>query len=425
MKWLVISSVVGVLAGSASALFLTSLAWATETRTAYPKLLYLLPLAGVMVSYLYTKHGANSGKGNNLIIEQIQGGKEEIPLRMAPLILFGTIITHLFGGSAGREGTAVQMSSSFAEYVGKSFKLNEAERKIILISGISAGFGSVFGTPLAGTIFGLEVVAFGVIKYYGLYPAFVASFVGDYVTTAWGIGHSHYAIGYIPDFSLLLLIKVGLAAILFGLAGRLFSKMSHWSKSWFSTTFQNPFARSFVGGVIVITLVGVVGTRDYIGLGLPLIKESFEGAVSPFAFLLKIIFTTITLGAGFQGGEVTPLFVVGSTLGSALSAFLELPPAFLAALGFIAVFAAATNTPLACFIMGIELFGSEAGIYLFMACMISYFFSGHTSIYTSQLIGASKSQRFKDQEQQTTLAVNSSGVKKNVDLNDKFRTVNF
>ncbi|MGF7186390.1 H+/Cl- antiporter ClcA [Desulfitispora alkaliphila] len=405
LKWLVIASIVGALAGTASAIFLASLSWATETRITYPFLLYFLPLAGVIVSYFYSYHGGNSGKGNNLIIEQIQGGKETIPLRMAPLVLFGTIMTHLFGGSAGREGTAVQMGSSIAEFVGKKFNLSETDRKIILICGISAGFGSVFGTPLAGTVFSLEVAFLGVVKYHALLPAFIASFVGDYVTTAWGIGHSSYYVDYIPEMSIILISKILLAAVLFGLAGMLFSKMAYWCKTWFATTFKNPMLRSFVGGTIVVTAVFLLGTRDYIGLSLPLIYESFEGEVTPLAFLYKIILTTITLGAGFQGGEVTPLFVIGSTMGNALSGFLGLPAPFLAALGLIAVFAAATNTPIASFIMGIELFGAEAGVYMFLACTISYYVSGHTGIYSSQKVGVPKSHIFMEHHGQNLLGI--------------------
>ncbi len=424
LKWFVISSIVGMLAGSASALFLTSLHWATETRLAHPYFLYLLPIAGVIVSFVYSKFGSNSGKGNNLILEQIHGGKEDIPLRMAPLVLFGTIMTHLFGGSAGREGTAVQMSSSFAEYVGKKLKLDQVDRKIILISGISAGFGSIFGTPLAGTFFGLEVIALGMVKYQALYPAFVASIVGDFVTNAWGIGHSHYEIGIIPETTSLLFGKTILAAILFGLAGMLFSQMTFWSKALFTKFFANPMARSFVGGVIVISIVSLLGTKEYIGLSLPLINDSFESEVSPVAFFLKTLLTAVTLGAGFQGGEVTPLFVVGATLGNTLSGFLDVPAPLFAALGFIAVFAAATNTPIACFIMGIELFGADAAIYMFMATMISYFFSGHTGIYTSQKIGVSKSNQFQHHEDHTLLAARNQRKKTDEARQNSYKQIN-
>ena len=392
IKWIILAGFVGILAGSASALFLVSLEWAAQTREAYSWFLFLLPIGGMLVSFLYWKYGLNSAKGNNLIIEQATGAKESIPFRMAPLVLFGTIVTHLFGGSAGREGTAVQMGGAFSELVGKIFKLDAVDRKIIIICGISSGFGSVFGTPLAGTVFGLEVLALGLIKHEAIFPAFVAAFVGDFVTTAWGVGHHHYDIGTIPTLSILLLIKIILASILFGLTSTLFSQLTHWLKKQYTKIFPNPMIKSFVGGLVIIALVYLIGTRKYLGLGLPLIDDAFEGNVSPLTFITKLLFTSLTLGAGYQGGEVTPLFAIGSTLGSFLGEYLHVSIPFLAALGFIGVFCGATNTPLACFIMGIELFGSEASLYLFLVCIISYLFSGHTGIYTSQQIGISKAK---------------------------------
>ena len=393
IKWAVLAGLVGLLAGSASALFLVSLEWAAETRETYSWFLFLLPFGGMLVSFLYWKYGLNSAKGNNLLIEQAHGAKESIPFRIAPLVLFGTIVTHLFGGSAGREGTAVQMGGAFSELIGKLFKLDEVDRKIIIICGISSGFGSVFGTPLAGTVFGLEVLALGLIRHEAIFPAFIAAFVGDIVTTTvWGVGHHHYEIGTIPSLSALLLLKILFAAILFGLTSTLFSELTHWLKKQYTKLFPNPMLKSFVGGLVIIGLVYIVGTRKYLGLGIPLIDDAFEGEVSPLTFITKLLFTSLTLGAGYQGGEVTPLFAIGSTLGSSLGDILQVSIPFLAALGFIGVFCGATNTPIACFIMGIELFGSEASLYLFLVCIISYLFSGHTGIYTSQQIGVSKSK---------------------------------
>jgi len=393
IKWTILAGLVGLLAGSASAFFLVSLEWAAKTRETYSWLLFLLPFGGMLVSFLYWKYGLNSAKGNNLLIEQAHGAKESIPFRMAPFVLFGTIVTHLFGGSAGREGTAVQMGGAFSEFIGKLFKLDEADRKIIIICGISSGFGSVFGTPLAGTVFGLEVLALGLIRHEAIFPAFVAAFVGDYVTTSlWGVGHQHYEIGSIPVLSFALLLKVIFAAILFGLTSTLFSELTHWLKKQYTKLFPNPMMKSFVGGLVIIGLVYLLGTRKYLGLGLPLIDDAFEGEVSPLTFITKLLFTTLTLGAGYQGGEVTPLFAIGSTLGSSLGDLLHVSIPFLAALGFIGVFCGATNTPIACFLMGIELFGSEASLYLFLVCIISYLFSGHSGIYTSQQIGVSKSK---------------------------------
>ncbi len=391
LKWLIIGSVVGGLGGSASAFFLLTLNEATQARMAVPWLLYLLPIGGALVSWIYWKYGKSSSKGNNLILEQIHAGNETIPLRMAPLVLGGTIITHLFGGSAGREGTAVQMGGSLAEMFGKWIRISPSDRKILLMCGISAGFGSVFGTPLAGAIFGLEVIAVGMISYEALLPCFVASFVGHTVTTAWGVHHAHYAMGQVPPVAAVILLKVFAASIVFGLVSLLFSEMTHKLKQWFTRLLPNPVLKSFVGGLLVIALVYIVGTRDYLGLGLPLLTDSFHESVAPLAFLWKLIFTSVTLGAGFQGGEVTPLFVIGATLGNALAGLLQLQGPFLAGLGLIAVFCGATNTPIACFMLGIELFGSEAAIYMFLACVISYLFSGHTGIYTSQRLGVSKS----------------------------------
>ncbi|MNZ74443.1 H(+)/Cl(-) exchange transporter ClcA [compost metagenome] len=310
-------------------------------------------------------------------------------------MLIGSLVTHLFGGSAGREGTAVQMGGSLAEWFGKIIKINAEDRRILLMCGISGGFGSIFGTPLAGTVFGLEVVAFGMMSYQALIPCFVASIVGDLVASQlWNVHHVHYSAGMIPELSWMVLAKVVIASILFGLTARLFSELTHSLKKWFTKMFTNPVIKSAVGGFIIIALVFITGTRDYLGLGIPLAVDSFQGEVSPIAFLWKLLFTALTLGTGFQGGEVTPLFVIGATLGHTLGNLLAVSVPFLAALGFIAVFSGAANTPIACFIMGIELFGSEGAIYMFVACIVSYMFSGHSGIYTSQQVGVSKSRLY-------------------------------
>ncbi|CAM4189852.1 voltage-gated chloride channel family protein [Paenibacillus typhae] len=412
LKWIVLGSGVGVLAGTASAFFLKSLDYVTGVRVANSWLLFLLPLGGALVSYLYSRYGGSSSKGNNLILEQIQTDSEAVPLRMAPLVLFGTLITHLFGGSAGREGTAVQMGGSLAEWFGRMLRVKPVDRRILLICGISGGFGSIFGTPLAGTVFGLEVLAIGLISHEALIPAFIASFVGNLTAASfWGITHVHYPIGEIPALTMPVLLKVVLASVLFGLTSTLFSELTHALKRGYTRLFRNPVLKTAVGGVVVIILVYVLGTRDYLGLGLPLIESSFTGEVAPFAFLGKLVFTSLTLGAGFQGGEVTPLFAIGATLGHALAEMLHLYAPFLAGLGFIAVFCGAANTPVACFLMGIELFGGEGAVYFFIACLVSYLFSGHSGIYTSQQIGIPKS-RFRAFPQGTTLGTARQPTKK-------------
>lgn len=392
IKWIVLGSIVGLVVGPLSTLFLWSLQFATDKRNQYQWFLYLLPLGGALVSFLYMKFGKTSSQGNNLILEQIYKGDGEVPLRMAPLVFIGTVITHFFGGSAGREGTAVQMGGSIAEFIGKIFKVDKADRRLLLMCGISSGFSSVFGTPLAGTIFGMEVVAIGNMHYEALIPCFTASFVGNLVATYLGAKHSHYAFTGVPEITLIVIIKVIVSSILFGFISIAFSEMVHGLKKVFSKYFKSGMVKSFIGGIIVIILTYMVGTRDYLGLGTPMILKSFETVVSPLAFFWKLIFTSITLGAGFQGGEVTPLFFIGSTFGNAISSVINLSPSFLAGLGLVAVFCGATNTPISSFVLGLELFGGQGMIYIFMACVISYLFSGHYGIYTSQLISVTKSK---------------------------------
>ncbi|WP_058304546.1 voltage-gated chloride channel family protein [Gorillibacterium timonense] len=390
LKWLVLGGIVGMLTGSAAALFLAALDRATDARLSHPWLLLFLPLGGAVVSYLYGKIGGDSSKGNNLILDQIHGGEGRVPLRMAPLVLFGTVVTHLFGGSVGREGTAVQMGGSLAEGLGTVVRLNAADRRLILMCGIASGFGAVFGTPLAGAMFGMEVLAIGLLRSEGLVPCLIASLVGDIVTRAWGIQHHLYQVSEVPAITGPVMLKVAVASVAFGLAGLLFSESTRWLKALYTKLIPYAPLKSFVGGLVIIALVYIGGTRDYLGLGLPLIEEAFKGDAPTFAFLWKSLYTSLSLGAGFQGGEVTPLFVIGSTLGSTLAGLLQVSVPFLAALGFVAVFSGAANTPIACFIMGVELFGAGFLPYLFIACAVSYLFSGHTGIYLSQRIGTAK-----------------------------------
>lgn len=399
-KWLWYSSLVGIGVGSLSAFFLISLTFVTNSRMTLPWLLYLLPLGGAAISWLYWKVGGNAIRGNNLIIQEARGTKKEvelIPKILIPLTLFGTLVTHLFGGSAGREGTAVQIGGSLADAVGRVFHMKKNERRILLIAGMSAGFSSVFGTPIAGTLFAMEVLAIGFVRQEALFPSLWAALVGNWVTTFFGAAHTHYSIGIVPEATPSLIIKLVIAAILFGFAGRLFSWTTRITKVIMTNWFNNPVIKSFVGGVIVILLVFLVGTREFLGLSLPLIDQAFLGESGPFDSLGKLIFTAITLGSGFQGGEVTPLFTIGATLGSTLAHLFHISVPFLAGLGFIGVFAAASNTPVACFVMGLELFGSKALPYLFLTCVVSYLFSGNQGIYETQQVYLRKGDLFEEE----------------------------
>ena len=386
-QWLGLGAVVGILSGSASAIFLILLDWATEYREAHLWLLALLPLAGFCIGYVYHHYGANSVKGNNLLLEELYQHKQPIPLRMTPLVLFGTIFTHLFGGSAGREGTAVQMGGSLADQLQKWFpeKFNPENRRILLICGVAGGFASVFGTPLAGAIFSLEWMLTRQFRWKSLLPAFWTAWVADWVCEwGWGVGHIAYSIPDIPPHSFSNLVWIIPAGLAFGLAARLFSQFGHWIGDIFQKYIAYPPIRPVIGGVVLAAIFYITGAFEYAGLGVPRIVEAFENPVPWHDFLAKIGLTGLTLGSGFKGGEVTPLFFTGATLGNALSGWIPLPLALLAGCGFVGVFSGATNTPLACTVMGMELFGYEAGVFLGLACLVAYLASGKSSIYSAQ-----------------------------------------
>jgi len=394
---------VGILAGSASALFLWALERVTTLRWENPWLLYLLPLAGFLIGWIYLRFGERAEAGNNLIMEEIHTPGGGVPGRMAPLVLIGTLATHLCGGSAGREGTAVQMGGSLAGLFGRIARLSAENRRLLLMAGISAGFGSVFGTPLAGAIFAMEVLVIGQVRYDALIPVLVAGLVGDYTCAAWGIHHTpyHIAVGSaVGPFKIepLLLAQVVAVAMLFGLTSRLFAGATHAVKSAFARYVPYAPLRPAIGGVLVIALVALVGTRDFLGIGVTspesgavtILSAFTAGGASPWSWFWKLLFTAVTLGSGFKGGEVTPLFFIGATLGNALAWLMGAPVDLFAGLGFIAVFAGATNTPLACTVMGIELFGSGHAVYFAVACFVAYLFSGHAGIYSAQRLGVPK-----------------------------------
>jgi H+/Cl- antiporter ClcA/CBS-domain-containing membrane protein len=391
VKWAALGALVGALAGSASALFLVTLAWATDFRLDHPQLLFLLPFAGLIVGWLYHRFAGAAALGNNLVIDAANASGAQIPFRMTPLVLFGTIVTHLFGGSVGREGTAVQMGASLADSLQRALKLSAEDRRLIIMAGISGGFGSVFGTPTAGFVFGMEVQSVGRMRYDGIIPCLAAAYVGDLVARFWGAAHAHHPPLAAVQIEPLLLIKVLIAGVLFGLTSILFIELTHGIKKLHSAFLPYPPLRSFVGGAAIIGLTLLLGTQDYLGLSEPLIERSLSGAgTAPAAFLLKLVFTAVTLGSGFVGGEVTPLFVTGSTLGYTLGALLGVDPTFLASIGFAAVFAGASNTPLACTLMSIELFGGGSLLYVILGCTAAYLASGHRGIYATQRVGSPK-----------------------------------
>ncbi|MFT3837888.1 MAG: chloride channel protein [Myxococcaceae bacterium] len=389
-QWLVLGGAVGILSGLGSALFLWVLQEATAFRVQHEVIVYALPIAGFAIGVIYVRFGNSIMAGNNLVIDTIHDEGPEIPLRMAPMVLFGTVLTHLFGGSAGREGTAVQIGASLTDWLAHRLKLDKKMRKELLAAGVAGGFGSVFGTPVAGAVFGLEFVVLGRVEYNALVPALVASVVGDLTVRALGVVHSAYPTVAALPLAPLVIAKWFVFAVAIAIATTVFIELTHFLKrqserrlSWL------PF-RLLVGGVAIVALWRLSGTSDFLGLGVPTILRSFTDPSLPANFFAaKILFTAVTLGAGFLGGEVTPLFFVGAALGNILARVLGLPLELGAGVGMAAVFAASANTPLALSIMAVELLGANVLPHVVIVSVLAYLLSGHRSIYPAQrlLIG--------------------------------------
>jgi H+/Cl- antiporter ClcA len=403
LQWLLLIAAVALPAGTAVAFFLWLLERVTILRWQNEWLLLLLPAGGVVIQLLYSKWGRKAAGGNNLVLEEIHQPGGGVPLVMAPLVLFTSAITHLLGGSAGREGTAVQIGGSIAGALSSKLKLPAGRHRILLMTGIAAGFGAVFGTPVAGAIFALEVPYGGKIKTDGWLQCLLAAYAGHLVCSAWGIQHTHYHMGSLPAVTIGLQVRllffIVLAAVFLGWVARLFGWLTHTIATKSSALMgEGSYLIPIAGGLVIVALSFLPGGNDYLGLGVSaqhaggvsIIAAFASAGVVPWAWLLKLVFTAVTLGTGFKGGEVTPLFFIGATLGSAFAIYTGMPVGLFAAIGFIAVFAAAANTPLACVVMGVELFGAEPVVYFAIACGIAWLSSGHTGIYHSQRIGIAK-----------------------------------
>jgi H+/Cl- antiporter ClcA len=388
-RWTVLAALVAVLAGSASAAFLFALDWAGHTRDAHRWLVWLLPLAGFAVGWVYLRVGQPVEFGNNLLIEEIHHPRQIVPLRMAPLVAIGTVVSHLFGASVGREGTAVQMGGALADQVSYRLGLYPEDRRSLLMAGIAAGFASVFGTPLAGAIFALEVLAIGQWRLRAFLPCLVAAMLADRVGIAWGVHHTHYPLTAMAPVTLHTVIAVCAAGAAFGLVAMVFARSAHALGRAVKARIRYAPLRPMLGGLAVAVAVWLLDAWRYIGLGIPVIVDAFEQPAG-WDFLGKLAFTVVSLGTGFKGGEVTPLFFIGATFGNAIAPFLDLPFPMLAGLGFVAVFAGAANTPVAGTLMAMELFGPAIVPFAALACFASYLCSGQAGIYAAQRTGRGK-----------------------------------
>lgn len=390
-QWLLLGGLVGVVCGVASAVFLYLLDVATHWREQHPAIVFTLPLAGLAIGALYARWGQPIRGGNNLVIDTVHEGDTQLPLRMAPMVLLGTVLTHLFGGSAGREGTAVQMGGSLADAIAHRFRVDATTRRELLAAGIAGGFGSVFGTPIAGAVFGLEVVCVGRMGYEALLPALVASVVGDLVTRGLGIAHTVYPTPAALPLSALVLARWLVFAVAVALVSVVFVEGTQLLKRVLEKRLPGLPLRMAAGGLAVVVLWQLVGTDAYLGLGVPTIVRAFvDPSLPSSAFALKLLFTVVTLGAGFLGGEVTPLFFIGAALGNVLARLLGLPVDLGAAVGMAALFAAAANTPLALSIMAVELVGASVLPHVAIVATVAYLLTGHRGIYPSQRIARLK-----------------------------------
>ena len=390
VRWVVLSTFVGATAGILSSAFIKALDWTTDTRGANKWMLWFLPLAGLVVGSAYHYLGRGLERGSNLLIDQIHEHSEWIPVRMSVLIFACSVITHLFGGSSGREGAALQLAAGATDPISKRLNLNEHDRSIMLITAIAGGFGSVFGVPVTGAVFALEVQKVGRVRYEAIIPAFTASIVGDAVVRALGIHHTHFPA--LPSFtwSATIAWQLALLGVLAGLVSMAFVFVTHTVHDTMRRYVAWYPARPLIGGVAVAALILVFGWRDYSGLSVHLASNAFAGSTEG-QFWVKLLLTALTIGTGFVGGEFIPLFVSGALLGATFASVFGISVPLFAMVGAIAVLAGGTNTPLAMVFLGVELFGGNGALLFAVACVVAYSSSGHKGIYHAQPISAHKS----------------------------------
>lgn len=389
VKWILFAILSGLLIGAAGTLFYYCMKYATDTRAGYPWLLFFLPAGGLLIVAAYRFMHDEKDSGTNLVLSAIHSG-ESIPLKMAPLIFVSTVLTHLFGGSAGREGAALQLGGSIGNSLGRQLKFDEKDQHIMIMCGMSAAFSALFGTPLAAAIFSMEVVSVGIMHYSALVPCVISSLVAHGIAGYFGIMPEQFTLGAIPDFTVLTGGQTALLAVLCAGVSVLFCISLHTAEHLYKKFFQNTYLRILAGGCLIILLTLLTGSQDYNGAGMPVIEACFENEYIPYAFLLKILFTALTLGAGFKGGEIVPSFFIGATFGCLFGNLLGFAPALSTAIGMGAVFCGVTNCPISSLFICFELFGFHGMPYFLLSIAISYMLSGYYGLYHSQKIVYSK-----------------------------------
>lgn len=389
VKWIIFAILVGIIVGLCGTVFYFGMSLVTVVRTQNPWLIFFLPIGGLAIVALYHMLHDEKDTGTNLVLSAIHSD-DELPFRMAPLIFISTLITHLLGGSAGREGAALQMGGSLGNTLGKLFHFDEKDKHVMIMCGMSAAFSALFGTPMAAAIFPMEVVSVGVMYYAALVPCVISSLIAHGIAYSFGVSNEMFLITDIPAFSVGNSVRISILAVLCALVSILFCVALHESEHLYKKFFQNPYLRVFVGGCIVLFLTLLVGNQNYNGTGINIIAQCIDGSVRPEAFLLKIIFTACTLGAGYKGGEIVPSFFIGAAFGCLFGLAFGFSPTLCTAVGMTAVFCGVTNCPISSLLISFELFGYDGMPYFLLSVALSYMLSGYFGLYRSQKIIYSK-----------------------------------
>lgn len=393
LKWSAVGVGIGAVVGLVGVGFSYAMSLITELRGQFPYLILGLPLCGLLIVFLYHRAGVRNSRGTNLVLLSVRS-EEPLPFRMAPLIFVGTALTHLFGGSAGREGAALQLGGSIAQNLGKAVKMNKKELHVVTMAGMSACFTALFGTPLTATVFAMEVVSVGAMYYSALVPCATASLTAFALSSLCGLTPERFFVAGMPDFHLLPALQTGALSALCALVSILFCVILKLTARGYDKLFHNAYAKAAAGGAAVLVLSFVfylvTDSFPFNGAGMDVIERAMEGQTIPYAFLVKILFTALTLEAGFKGGEIVPTFYIGSTFGCAAGKLLRLHPSFSAAIGLLSLFCGVTNCPLTSIVLGWELFGGEGLLWYLIGAAVSYMLSGYFGLYSQQKILYSK-----------------------------------